>query len=120
MTFKEQLRADLPTFVNASEFAQVVDIDGCLCRAQVIEHTASKSQRLTENFEGLHGDFTELYFMSEPYLKKHAKLPHKGDLMKVAGRRYDVQEVCAELGLCHVKLTAYRQSKPRLGDWRAT
>lgn len=119
MSFKEELREDLFTFVAVDEFGEVVEVDGVLCQAQLIEYTADKSNRQSETFAGLHGQFSELYLVTEPYLKKHKKLPHRGDVVKVDGQRYEVMRAEDELGLMHLVLSSYRANKPRWGDRRA-
>lgn len=118
MSFRANLHDDLHVFVAPDEFAELVEIDNVLCQAQLIQHTADKSQRLTENFDGLHGDFTEIFFKAEPYVKKHGKLPQRGDLVYINGRRYKAERVEDELGMIHLIASAYRQPTPRKGDMR--
>lgn len=120
MNFRDNLHDDLPVFVEPDEFAQIVDVDGVLCQAQLIQHTAEKSQRLTENFDGLHGDFTEIFFMAEPYVKKHGKIPQRGDLVYINKKRYKAERVEDELGMIHLIASAYRQPTPRKGDMRCS
>ena len=110
---RDDLKDDLRTFVSTAEFAQMVDVDGVLLPAQVVKHTAAKSQRLTEQFDKLHGDFSELYFPAEPYLKKHGKLPVQGNWIWIDKVRYDVLASQNDLGMMHLTLAAYRQDKPR-------
>ena len=118
MTFKEDIAADLTTFVSADEFAQVLDIDGVLCRCQFLQHTSNKSARLTETFDGLLGDFSELYLMTAPYVAKHGKIPQRGDWLFLNGTRYKVERCEDELGMLHVELSSYRASSPKRGDNR--
>lgn len=106
MTFKEQLAADLDIFVEVDEFAQEVEIDGVTLKAQKISHTAEKSQRLSEQFEGLHGDYVTLYFKASDYPKK---LPVQGAWIICGGKRYDVLSSAEELGIVKLVLSAYRQ-----------
>lgn len=120
MSFRADLKEDLPIFVAPDEFAELVEIDNVLCQAQLIQHTADKSQRLTEQFDGLLGDFTELYFKATPYLKKHGKLPQRGDLVYINGKRYKAERVEDELGIIHLTCSAYRQPTPRKGDMRCS
>lgn len=118
MTFKEELKGDLPAFVNIEEFGQMANIDGVNCPCQLSTYTADKSNRLQETFAGLHGEFEELFFQTEPYLEQHQKLPHRGDIVVVNGSRYEVVRSEDELGLMHLILSAYRSNKPRFGDRR--
>ena len=118
MTFKETIAADLDIFVETSEFAEEITIDGIELPAQVIKSTQEKSQRLQEQFDGLHGDFVTIYFKSEPFITERGKLPAKGDWILIDGRRYDVVFSQEELGIIKVTASAYRQPTPRLGDLR--
>ncbi|MBQ3441615.1 MAG: hypothetical protein IJG33_00065, partial [Selenomonadaceae bacterium] len=113
-----ELKDDLPAFVDVSEFAEEVEIDGIKCPAQLSTYTADKSNRLSETFAGLHGEFEELFFQTEPYLNQHQKLPHRGDIVVVNGARFEVVRSEDELGLMHLILSAYRSNKPRFGDRR--
>ena len=119
MNLKEVIAADLDIFVETEEFAEEVIIDGIKCKAQLMAYTADKSNRLQETFEGLHGDFSELFLKTKPYLDQHKKLPHRNDDMIVNGNRYEVVKAEDELGILHLILSAYRANRPRLGDRRA-
>ncbi|MBD3878214.1 MAG: hypothetical protein SR1Q5_00810 [Quinella sp. 1Q5] len=118
MNFKEAIKADLDIFVETEEFAEEVLIDGIKCKAQLMVHTADKSNRQNETFPGLHGEFTEIFFKTEPYLAEHKKLPHRGDITLINGKRYEVVKAEDELGLMHLILSSYRANKPRVGDRR--
>ena len=118
MSFKDAIKADLDIFVETEEFAEVVNIDGIECKAQYLNHTADKSNRQSETFAGLYGEFSELYFKTEPYLEQHKKLPHRGDTVVVNGERYEVTKAEDELGIMHLILSSYRSNRPRFGDRR--
>lgn len=118
MSFKDEITIDLPLFVATDEFAEEVDVDGIKCAAQLMTYTADKSNRLQETFAGLHGEFSELYFMAEPYLAAHQKTPHRGDVVLVNGERYEVVRAENELGILHMIVSSYRANKPRFGDRR--
>ena len=75
-----------------------------------MSRTAEKSGRLQETFEGLHGDFVELYFKTAEYA---GRLPVQGEWCYVDGRRYEVCSSEDELGMSHITLAAYRQSVMR-------
>ncbi len=113
MMFKDDIKTDLDIFVDVTEFGELIDINGVICKAQLMSHTAQKSARLTETFDKLHGDFSELYFITGPYVKKKKKVPKQGDWLWVNGRRYDVVYVENELGITHITLSAYRQGVNR-------
>ena len=116
--FRDDIKDDLNIFVNIEEFGQVVNIDGVDCPCQLITYTADKSNRLSETFAGLHGEFKELFFQTEPYLEQHQKLPHRGDIVVVNGGRFEVVRSEDELGLMHLILSAYRANRPRFNDRR--
>lgn len=118
MSFKDAIYADLDIFVETDEFAEIISIDGIELPAQVIKSTQEKSQRLQEQFDGLHGDFVTIYFKAEPFLTARGKLPAKGDWILLANKRYDVIFSQEELGIIKVEASAYRQPTPRLGDLR--
>ena len=110
MTFKDDLREDIATFLCPTEFSEYVQINGVLLPAQVSNHTAEKSGRQNENYDGLHGDFVEVYFSSAPYLKKRGKLPKQGDWIYIQSKRYDVVSAQDELGIAKIICAAYRQN----------
>lgn len=118
MSFKDAIKADLDIFVETEEFAEEATIDGIKCRAQLINYTADKSNRQSETFAGLYGEFSELYFKTEPYLEQHKKLPHRGDTVLVNGERYEVTRAEDELGIMHLIISSYRSNRPRFGDRR--
>ena len=110
MSFKEQLAADLDIFVELDEFAELVTIDGVTLRAQKILSTAAKSQRLTETYDMLFGDFVNLYFKASDYNKK---LPVHGQSVVVDRKRFDVLSSEESLGIVKLVLSAYRQPSLR-------
>lgn len=118
MSFKDAIYADLDIFVETDEFAEIISVDGIELAAQVLKHTEEKSQRLQEQFDGLHGDFVTIYFKAEPFLAARGKLPAKGDWILIDNRRYDVAFSQEELGIIKVVANACRQQVPRLGDLR--
>ena len=118
MTFKEDMAEDLPTFLATDEFACEVEVDGVKMSAQVIRSTRDKSQRLQEQFEPLFGDFTTIYFKTEEFLVARGKVPAKGDRIFIDNNRFEVAESRDEQGITKLICSAYRQPKPRLGDFR--
>ena len=118
MKLKDDLNNDLQTFLNADEFAEFANVDGVLIAAQISRHTTEKSERLTEQFDGLHGDFITIYFKAEPYIKKRSRLPKKGELCYVDDVRYGVEFAENQAGICKLILSAYRQNTLREPNFR--
>lgn len=118
MTFKDDLREDKYVFLNVDEFAELAWVDGVLMRYQITHYTGDKSNRQNETFEGLHGDFTTIYFDAETYIGKRTRLPRNGEWIYVNGKRYDVVSVKNEMGVAKVVCTAYRQNTLREPQYR--
>ena len=118
MTFRDDLAADLDIFVCSDEFAQFVTLDGVTLRAQVRVSTDKKSGNETFNFDGLHGDFTTLFFKTADYLGKKERLPRHGEWVTFDGKRYEVVHSEDELGITKLTLTAYRQNTLRPNPFR--
>lgn len=104
---KELIAADLDVFIELEEFAERVTFNGVELSAVLMRHTAEKSARLAETFDGLHGDFATIYFKVEDYGKP---LPHQGEWALINGRRYDVMSSEEEMGMAKLICAAYRQS----------
>lgn len=109
-TLKDDIAADISTFVSASEFADLTWVDGVLLPCVVDENTAAKSSRQTENYAGLHGDFVTIYFPTEPYIKKRERIPRNGEWCTVGTKRYDVISSRDEHGITILICAAYRQN----------
>lgn len=118
MTFKDDLREDIPTFLNVDEFSEPRDIDGVQMTCQVVHYTGDKSNRQNETFEGLHGDFVTIYFEAAKYTAERERLPRHGEWIYVDGKRYDVVSVKNEMGIAKVVCTAYRQNTLREPQYR--
>lgn len=116
--FKDDLREDKYTFLNVEEFSEYATVDGVLMRCQIVHYTADKSKRQDESFDGLHGDFTTLFFDAETYKAKRRRLPRQGEWLQLNKKRYDVASVKNELGVAKVVLTAYRQNTLRPEQFR--
>ena len=110
MTFKDDLAEDKYTFLNVNEFSELATVDGVLMKCQISHWTAEKSNRLTETFDGLHGDFTTIYFDADVYIKKRQRLPRNGEQIYVNSKRYDVVSVKNEMGIAKIVCSAYRQN----------
>ena len=113
MTFKDDLIADLPIFVEVDEFAEIAEIDGVKLAAQVICHTSKKSGIKARNFDGLHGDFITVYFKADDYKATRERIPRQGEWTIINKRRYDVMTAQEELGIVKLECAAYRQNTLR-------
>lgn len=109
MTFKELMRFDAESFVEVAEFAELIVLDGVILKAQLIQYTQERSSNEKKQFSGLHGDYTEVHFKVEDYLRKRRRLPVEGEYCKVNGRNYVVESSAANLGIATLTLAAYRQ-----------
>ena len=118
MTFRDDLAADLDIFVESEEFAQFVTLDGVTLRAQVRRSTDQKSGSASLNFDGLHGDFTTLFFKTADYCGKKERLPRHGEWAFFDGKRYEVVHSEDELGITKLTLSAYRQNTLRPQPYR--
>lgn len=112
-SFKDDLREDIYTFVNVNEFSELAQVDGVLMPCQITHYTGEKSARQNEHFEGLHGDFTTIYFRASTYMTKRERLPRNGEWLIINQKRYDVISVKNELGVVKVVCSAYRQNRLR-------
>lgn len=112
-TFRDDMAADIPVFVELDEFGRLTWIDGVLLPAQIIERTADKSNRQNETFAGLHGDFTTIYFATDHYIKKRERIPRHGEIIYVNGKRFTVESSREEQGITKIVASAYRQNTLR-------
>ena len=112
-SFKDDLRADNFTYLNTDEFSELTWVDGVLMKCQVSHWTAEKSGRASDNYDGLHGDFTTIFFEASVYMKKRERLPREGEWIYINGKRYDVMRVKNEMGVAKVVCAAYRQNTLR-------
>ena len=108
--FKDDLIADIETFLNEEEFAEKITVDGVELKAVKSESTAEKSSRQNQNFAGLFGDFTNIYFKTDDYLATRKRLPNHGEYSIINGKRYVVETCADEGGICKLVLSAYRQA----------
>lgn len=115
MSFKDDLAADIDIFLNLDEFAETITLDEVTLSAVISEHTADKSARLSETFDGLYGDFTEIYFRASDYTATRERLPRQGEWAIYNGKRYDVISSENQGGVAHLILSAYRQNTLRRG-----
>lgn len=111
MTFKEQLAADRDIFLSSDEFAEEVTIDGVRLTGQISAYTADKSERLNQQFDGLHGDWLVVYFKADAYTAQRTRLPVQGQWALINGRRFDVVSCAEQGGICKLVCSAYRQPR---------
>lgn len=100
---------DWAIFVETEEFAEMVTIDGIELPAQVMPISKVRSERMREQFDGLSGDFVELYFRTTDYTATRKRLPVYDELTYVNGKRFSVISCQDELGICRLQLASYRQ-----------
>ena len=113
-TFKDDLADDIcQTFIDVDEFAELVWVDGVLIPCQVVHYTADKSNRKNETYEGLHGDFTTLFFNAAGYMRKRERLPRHGEEIYINGKCYYVVSVKNEMGMAKIVCSSYRQNTIR-------
>lgn len=112
-TFKDDLADDIATFLNLEEFSELATIDGVEIPCQVVHYTADKSNRQNETYEGLHGDFTTVFFEADVYNDKRERLPRHGEQIKINSKRYDVVSVKNDMGIVKIICSAYRQDTLR-------
>lgn len=118
--FTDDLCEDKYTFLNVNEFSEYAEVDGVLMRCQIEHYTGKKatvgrylgekSKRIGSAAEGLHGDFTTIYFDAETYIKKRERLPRNGEWVHINGKRYDVVSAENEMGVAKIECSAYRQN----------
>lgn len=106
MTLKEQLSADLPVFLNLSEFAERHTINGKTVDA-VIDNNA-----LDERLASVRNIHTDGLFRAEMLVYVGTAdlggLPRTGSMIRLDGREYRVTEAVEEMGVCSLCLEAIR------------
>ena len=113
MSFKDDVAADIDTFLELEEFGEEIVIDGVKLIGVISTYTQEKSARMTETFEGLHGDWQEIYFRTEDYCAVKKFLPKHGDWTIINGKRYDVLTSADQSGIAKIICAAYRQNSLR-------
>lgn len=113
MSLKDDVVADIEIFLELEEFGEEITIDGVKLIGVISTYTQEKSARLTETFDGLHGDWQEIYFRTEDYCAVKKFLPKHGDWILVNNKRFDVVSSTDQCGIAKLLVSAYRQSLPR-------
>lgn len=117
-TLKDDIAADIrDVFINLTEFSDWHTLDGVIIACQASQWTTDKSNRQNETYDGLHGDYTTLYFKTVEYTQKRERLMRKGEWCYFDGKRYDVISVKDEMGVTKLTLSAYRQNTLRTNNF---
>ena len=121
-TLKDVIKYDVENvFVNLNEFAEYVEIDGIILRAQIqysSEKAAGLKQRMFEAVRGelmqpLHGDYIKMFFRTADYVKKNERLPFQNEYCHVNRKKYKVISCKNEMGITRLILSDYRQEQLR-------
>lgn len=114
MNFKDVIKLDNEeVFIDLSEFAEYVLIDGMMIQAQVQYRTERKSALQSESFEGLHGDWVKIFFRTADYCAKNERLPNQGEYVHINGKLYKVLTCKDEMGITRLQVSGYRQEQLR-------
>lgn len=107
--FKDMVAADIGNvFLNLDEFGEWHDLDGrqCVC---VIANDATDDRSAAlkggkRTPDGLHGDFLTVCVRTSDL----ERVPKMGNLFRVDGRRYTVDQCNEAMGMLTIVLGAYR------------
>lgn len=101
-TFKDFLRADLDTFINLDEFAELAEVNGKTVKAVIIKSSAPSASSYTVKKQidpskhlQLSGNFITLYVKTADL----EKLPKNGDFIYIDSTRYKVQSAAESFGV---------------------
>lgn len=95
MTFKDQVAADLPTFLNVEEFGDVVDIDGH--QVACVQEGNGDTQ---DSREGVTNVDTVLFAMASAFYR----VPVVGQRITVDDRPADVVAISEDQGMLTIRL----------------
>ena len=113
MSLKDDVVADIEIFLELEEFGEELVIDGVKLIGVISTYTQEKSARMAETFDGLHGDWQEIYFRTEDFCAVKKFLPKNGDWAIINGKRYDVITSMDQSGIAKIICAAYRQNSLR-------
>ena len=120
MNLKDCIASDNEeVFLDLNEFAEYVDIDGTVLKAQVQYRTERKSALQDENFDALHGDWAKIFFKTADFLAKNERLPAQGNYVHINKKMYRVITCKDEMGITRLQVSGYRQEQPRQSFQRA-
>lgn len=108
--FKDAIAADIhDTFLNALEFADLHNINGTDINCVVDENTLEdRSNRSSEGTGYVDGVFVKrvLLFVAESDLPR---VPVRGELLRLDGERYLVDDVATNAGVLEIRIEANEQ-----------
>ena len=114
MTLKDDIASDNDdVFFDLGEFSEYVELDGMIIEVQVQYRTEKASTLKTETFQGLHGDYTKIFFRTADYCRKNERLPVQGEYVHINGKMYKVLTCKDEMGITRLQVSAYRQEQLR-------
>lgn len=114
MTLKDDIASDNEdVFFDLGEFSEYVELDGMLIEVQVQYRTEKASSLKTETFQGLHGDYTKVFFRTADYCRKNERIPTEGEYVHINGKKYKVLTSKDEMGITRLVVSAYRQEQLR-------
>lgn len=105
MTFKDQIKLDLPIFLNIDEFADVHNLNGTECNAVIQAPTARESFMTSGSHvvdDGINGMSVFVHCRSEDL----PELPHQGNVFMLDGEPYIVYQCVEEDGMASIELRA--------------
>ena len=111
MKLREQLAADLDTFLNVEEFATIREFCDVLLKVSYQFYRGEMSGRMQDEYMGLHGDHVRLTFRAEDFLRKKKELPREKEKVKFRGKTYTVEHSESEFGMCRLEMSRYRGRK---------
>lgn len=110
MSFREQVAADIEAvFLNASEFAEIHQIDDVECLAVVCNDTTSRMNasrtlggpRVTD---GLHGDYATVAVKKADL----PRVPVQGNNLRLDGKLFKVASCTEDMGMLNILLAGNR------------
>lgn len=123
MTFKDALKDDFKTFLDLTEFGEIIEMDGVLLPA-VIQKSTGEFNKATPSArnnvqpplhnEPLIGDLVTVYFKAADYRKKRGRLPQHSEFVRIDGKRYKVLTARDEMGIFKMECTADRMPNPKM------
>jgi hypothetical protein len=108
MSFREQVAADIEAvFLNASEFAEIHQIDNVECLAVVSNDTTSNIKRTLGGprvTDGLHGDYATVAVKKADL----PRVPVQGNNLRLDGKLFKVASCTEDMGMLNILLVGNR------------
>lgn len=102
-TFKEMVASDIPTFLNADEFAETHELNGkkytCIVQSPK-EDAMFETQEIYSGFEGTHGQVIIIHIAKDDY----GEVPAEGESFTVNGDYCLVDNVIDDMGILTMTL----------------